>query len=219
MANHREHSGGFLIAFALDEIEWKYDGLTPLCYHNRSVHTESVLRDARQIASLALRRGKIDPGDILLVEIAAAFHDIELGLGPRASEYESAHIASTKMRESGQFSSEEIWKVSRMILATQARFIQGTIKQNARADDFLSQVLADADLAYLGSKEYWPKAQLYLHERLGNRIANNAELLSFAKTQIPLLEAHSFYTEEAAELFSQKKANIALLKDFISSLH
>lgn len=189
-----------LINYAFSEVERKYgkgvgDGETPKSYHNL-LHTKEVLTAAQQIAKKALEAGKIGVADIPLIEIAASFHDIEQDLGSGNNERESARIAAEEMRKIG-LKDEDVQKVKRMILATTVFFENGVMKQSA-TDDYLTQVLADADLSNLGQEPqfYWERAQNLLRE------------VGFIGEQASFLENHRFYTEEAKRLFPHKKENI-----------
>jgi predicted metal-dependent HD superfamily phosphohydrolase len=194
-----------LIRDALSELTAKYgtgngDGQNPKNYHNL-IHTQDVIAAAKQIAQSS--------PDLPLVEIAAAFHDLEQDLGSGPNEKSSAATAAKKMTETGSFTENEIHKVTTMILATTAHFENGTIIQAVTPGDYLSQILADADLSALGREPtvYWQKT-LDLSKEIPN-----TDILAFTRLQITLLKNHQFYTAEAAELFPHQQQNLKFIED------
>ena len=212
-----------LINHALSEVERKYgkgegDGGIPKSYHNR-IHTQDVVDASENIAQLALTAGKIQTSDIPLIKIAASFHDIEQDLGGGLNEKESARLAEEEMRKTGIFGDDDIRKVKEMIMATIVFFENGVMKQSA-TQDYLTQVITDADLANLGKKPdaFWEKAKRLLKEMKKTDNLSREDELAFAKTEIPFLEHHKFYTPEADILFSHKQENIEFVKEHIKLL-
>lgn len=206
-----------LVSFALSEVERKYgksqgDGLTPLKYHNL-VHSQDVFWAGQQLADLAVKNGKISQDDVDLVEIAGASHDIEQSLGGGANELESARIIEEKMRKTQVFTEDDIGKVRKMILATTVYFKDGVMKQSA-TDDYLTQIVADADLAHLGreSEIYWDRAESLLKEMKKTDNPSPEDKLAFIKSQPNFLKNHKFYTQEAKTLFPHKQTNIAFVQ-------
>jgi predicted metal-dependent HD superfamily phosphohydrolase len=207
-----------LISHALSEIQRKYgtgngDGETPKKYHNLG-HTQEVLSDATRIAQLSAKVGKISADDIFIIQIAAAFHDVEQNLGGGKNEVESAGIAEGQMRKTGVFKEDEIQKARRLIVATTVFFKDGAMMQSA-SDEYSTQIIADADLAYLGKENpgvYWEKAANLLREIKRTDTPSREDLLAFANGQPAFLEHHHFYTEEANTLFPHKQENIQFIQ-------
>ncbi|MEK7450676.1 MAG: HD domain-containing protein [Patescibacteria group bacterium] len=206
-----------LVSFALSEVERKYgkgqgDGLTPLKYHNLR-HSQDILWAGQQLADLAVKNGKISQNDVDLIEIATASHDIEQGLGGGTNELGSARIIEEKMRKAQVFTEVDIGRVKKMILATTVYFKDGVMKQSA-TDDYLTQIVADADLAHLGreSEIYWDRTESLLKEMKKTDNPSPEDKLTFMKSQPTFLENHKFYTEEAKQLFPHKQANIAFVQ-------
>lgn len=213
-----------LITGALSEVERKYgrgsgDGEIPKAYHNRT-HSEEVLSATRDIAELALKTGRISSSDIFLAEIAASFHDIEQGLGGGQNENESAKLAEEAMRKAGIFNGEDIQKVRRMILATTVHF-EGAVMEQSATGEYLTQIVADADLSSLGQKPtfYWDRAERLLKEIRGTDNPAREDEVAFTKRQLILLENHQFYTEEARGLFTHKRENIEFTQQHLESLN
>jgi predicted metal-dependent HD superfamily phosphohydrolase len=206
-----------LVNFSLSEVERKYgkgqgDGLTPLGYHNL-LHSQDVLWAGRQLADLALKNGKINPDDLDLVDIAGASHDLEQELGGGKNEIETARIIEEKMRKTQVFTEEDLTKVKTMILATIVYFKDGVMKQSA-TEDYLTQIIADADLAHLGREAglYWERAESLLREMKKTDNPTPEDKATFIKSQPAFLKNHNFYTEEAKILFPNKQENIAFVQ-------
>ncbi len=100
-----------------------------------------------------------------------------------------------------------------MILATTVYFENGTIKQSA-TEDYLAQIMADADLAHLGreSSLYWERAESLLREIKKTDNPTPEDRSAFIKSQPSFLKNHKFHTEEAKQLFPYKQENIAFVQ-------
>ncbi|WP_407524267.1 HD domain-containing protein [Lacibacter sp. MH-610] len=146
-------------------------------YHNFN-HTLYVYNKTLEIAA----HEKCSASDIRLLKAAALWHDtgyINIYYG---HEEESCVQAKKYLPEFG-FHPDEIYVICGMIMATK-------IPQTPH--NLLEQIIADADLEYLGTDEAPVQAQQlfeelrmlnpYLHEELWNR------------TQIFFLEHHQFFT-------------------------
>jgi predicted metal-dependent HD superfamily phosphohydrolase len=212
-----------LVEHALSEVERKYgkgegDGKTPRSYHNR-VHTQDVIEASQQIAQLSVEADKIKDSDIPLIKIAASFHDIEQDLGGGLNEEKSARLAEEEMRKTGLFGEEDIRKVKRMILATTVYFEGGVMKQST-TEDYLTQIITDADLSSLGKEQnvYWERAMRLLKEIKKTDTPSRDDEITFAKGQIPFLENHQFYTQEANGLFPHKQENVEFTQKHIKLL-
>jgi len=212
-----------LIEHALSEVERKYgrgegDGKTPRSYHNR-IHTQDVVSASQQIAELSLGAGKIGDSDIPLIKIAASFHDIEQDLGGGLNEEKSAMLAEEEMKKAGLFGEEDIQRVKSMILATGVHFEGGVMEQSA-TQDYITQIITDADLSGLGQEPiaFWERAMRVLREIKKTDTPSREDEIAFAKEEIPFLENHRFYTEEANRLFPHKQENIQFTQRHIKSL-
>ncbi|MCK9344559.1 MAG: hypothetical protein M0P64_00350 [Candidatus Pacebacteria bacterium] len=207
----------------LSLVEKKYgtganDGENPKFYHNL-VHTQNAREAAQKIAELAAKHGKIFMSEVELAEIAAAGHDLEQDLGSGENERTSARMTREEMGKTGVFSNSDIEKVEKMELATTVSFEGGVMKQSA-TEEYLTQVIADADLSALGqpSEQYWATAQALLKEIKNTDTPSVEDQLVWAKGQIAFLSNHEFYTDEAKELFPHKEENIAFAKEQVAAL-
>ncbi len=206
-----------ILSFAKEEIVKTYDvdGKTPLAYHN-SDHQKQVIDAATAIGKTKVFKGEISNRDLLLIEIAAAFHDITQLLGPVANEAASSAIAEKVMRDYNLFADCDIDSVKEMILSTAIMIESDSVSQavGSRGKDcILSMVIADADLSSLGSPwaVYHREANKLMEELHGKNISE-ADLESFYKRQLALLENHHYYTEEAIALFPYQGRNLKRLK-------
>lgn len=206
---------------ALGKIRSRYgtgkrDGEHPLAYHNWR-HTLGVIWAATKIAELAARRNKISRTDIDIIKVAASYHDIEQGLDRGLNEDASKQMCEQAMKDSKVFLPEEIELAKRMIDATKVSFVDGSIIQSA-TDEFMTQLLADADLASLGcpTQVFWESSMAVLKEMKNADSPSPADLKEFAKSQLVLLKNHSFYTEEAKESFPHKEANILYIEKLVT---
>ncbi|MDO8621520.1 MAG: hypothetical protein Q7R31_04560 [Candidatus Levybacteria bacterium] len=212
-----------LIEHALSEVERRYgkgegDGKTPKNYHNR-VHTQDVIDAAEQIAQLALEAGKIRASDIPLIKIAAGFHDIEQDLGSGLNEEESARLVEKEMKKAGLFGEGDIQRVKTMILGTKVNFKDGIMEQSP-TEDYLAQIVADADLSVLGqeSNVFWRRAMGLLKEMKKTNSPSKEDEIAFAKGETLFLKNHRFYTQEANRLFPHKQENMEFTQKHIKSL-
>src|SRR3990167_4339691 len=202
-----------LVDYAIAEVDRKYnsDGPTHLYYHSTR-HTKYVLEAIRSIGELAVENMRISSTDIGLLEIAAAFHDIEQGLGSRANENASARCAANMMAGTGRFKEGEIDLVWAMILSTKVSFDKGILKQLVLSQQYgyPTHIMADADLATLGALMviYWDAAERLLFELSRTLEPNIEQRRAFLKNQIRLLEDHRFLTEEAASLYGNQRMNL-----------
>jgi len=213
------------IRIALNSIAAKYgsgdnDGERPKDYHNL-MHTRDVLDAARSIAIECFENGKIHLSDIPLVELAAAFHDVEQDLESGVNEKESARIAEEWMMRNG-FTQDKINKVKQMILATMVYFDDSGMFQSA-SDDILTQIICDADLSTLGEETgvYYSDANGLFKEITHSDTHDEAYFkmqTPFYKNQVRLLTNHKYYTSEAGQLYPKQSNNLDFAKELLTHL-
>jgi hypothetical protein len=200
-----------LTTLALTEIEQRYgpQGETPKAYHNAE-HTEEVIDASQKIGEVACQSGRIDSNDIPVLMVAAAYHDIEHTGANGRDERVSADRAQDAMRQQGEFDTKQIAMVRTTILATRSRLISNRIVQEVTDTYYMPNILADADLAYLGKPfdSYMSRALLFLEEKHAEGKSPWATREDFMLTQAPLLGNHRFHTREAAGLFPNLKSNM-----------
>jgi uncharacterized protein len=153
-----------------------------LCYHNID-HTLDVLAQAEQIA---LSEGVSSGKDLLLVKVAALFHDTGFLYTYSGHEEKSCEIAREKLHP--HFSPADITIVCGMIKAT---------KVPQQPKNLLQQIVCDADLDYLGRNDF---------ERLSNHLKNEfldygivKNIAEWEKKQIAFFELHRYFTHTSIQ--------------------
>jgi uncharacterized protein len=167
-----------------------------LSYHSVS-HTKYVLSLATYIAD----QEKVSAKDIRLIKTAALLHDSGFMLTQAGHEEASCEIAKKKL-PLYRYNKTEINVICNMILAT---------KIPQKPKNLMEEILADADLEYLGTDQYDTVSQnLYLEIIHSNPSLTQDEWL---KIQISFLEQHTFFTSFCKENREQMKAkNLEKLK-------
>jgi uncharacterized protein len=148
-----------------------------LLYHNTE-HTLDVLDAAMKIAEAE----QVSEKDIRLLRIAVLFHDAGFIHVYKNHEETGCEMVREYLPGFG-FSKEQISKVCQMIMATK-------IPQNPKS--LLDQIMADADLDYLGRQDVYHIAQR-LHEemRLHKELPDEGRWIPF---QVKFLEQHHYFT-------------------------
>jgi len=184
-----EQAGEFILNKIAKELPGNY-------YYHNADHTRDV-HDATK--SIALAEG-IDGEELTLLLTAAFYHDSGYLRTLTEHEAESCRIARTYLPDFG-YSPEQIEKICGMIRATR-------IPQTPH--NKLDEILADADLDYLGRDDFFEIGDKYYHEcGLTDRNAWNA-------IQVKFLEEHHYFTQTALNLRNAKKQeNLAKVKALI----
>lgn len=173
----------YISNFYDDEVESIYE------YHNLE-HSLSVLSAAQKISE----KSNLSPEDLLAVEFAALFHDTGYNEGPENHEIRSANIAEKYLIENG-FDTSFIERVRVCILAT---------KMDVETSDHLPQILRDADMSGLASKNFFEITEK-LRKEINNIKDQKISKKDWDKTNIEFLKKCSYRTKEAEELYKDKK--------------
>lgn len=172
-------------------------------YHNLA-HTEATVRAALQIG-----RGIGLPAMAMwALEIAAWFHDTGYIYGEYEHESVSCNIARNFLVPLS-CSEEFITMIENCIKAT---------KTPQNPQNLIEAVLADADLASLGTTHYTQTGNLLRKEweLCSTYVFTKKEWLAFTLT---FLQKHSYHTEYAKKIFNaQKERNIRALKEELALL-
>lgn len=129
-----------------------------------------------------------------LIRIAAVAHDYGYIFGPR--EHEERSIAEVRPMLT-DYSDKEIAVIEGLIRAT---------KVPQKPLNLYEQILADADLDYLGREDYPQLSEgLYREFLYFGVVQNDADWLN---VQIRFLESHHFHTDWAKENRSQPKRKL-----------
>lgn len=146
-------------------------------YHNFH-HTLYVCQQAIEIAKQESCRGE----DIRLLKAAALWHDTGYIQTYSGHEEESCVLARKYLPEFG-FTPYEVNAICGMIMATR-------IPQTPK--NLLEQIVADADLYYLGTEEAETQATQLFQEL--KQLNPNLQEELWNRTQILFLEQHQFFT-------------------------
>jgi len=159
-----------------------------LSYHSVE-HVKDVVDAARAIGKSEGIKGT----DMKLLLTAALFHDSGFLKGPKEHEKVSCEIARKNLPQFG-YTQEQIELICGMIMATR-------IPQTPHTH--LEQILADADLDYLGRDDFW---------RIGNKLFEELSVYGIIndesewnKLQIKFLENHNYFTPTAIKTRKAKK--------------
>ena len=164
--------------------------LDPTLYYHSSAHTKDVVRQTLELAEA----DALGDRDVLLLAIAAAFHDAGFLKQRPKNEPIGAKMAVDAMTKSERFSQEECDLVEQMILDTQ--LVMEGPAQIAHAR--LSPWLLDADLANLGREDFWDQTRLLAREL-------NIDLPSMLPMTRALMERHDWQSPAGQRLFGAKK--------------
>lgn len=177
-----------------DLENWVPDHFT---YHN-AAHTKYVLEQAEVIAAQENVTGR----DLLLVKMAALYHDIGFLDGRHNHEALGCKIA-TRDLENSFLTPAEVKKVCAMVKATQ-------IPQ--KPNDLLEKIVADADLEYLGTNNFKKFGR-----RLYRELHHFDPALNFRKwdeIQIDFLSNHTYHTNFCKQYREPvKQQNLEMVKE------
>ena len=168
-----------------------------LGYHNIS-HTLDVVKQAGIIAK---QEGVRDKHDLLLLRTAAAFHDSGFLFVYKGHEEKGCEIASEDLKN--VFSAPDIKKICGMIMATKIPQSPNTL---------LEQIICDADLDYLGRKDFEPISGHLYKEFITFKII--PEDCIWDHIQINFFKSHHYFTKTAFEKRNKiKLKHLAILKE------
>lgn len=168
--------------FILNKLESELSD--DLNYHNIN-HTLDVYRISTKLA----KSEGISEEDTMLLKTASLFHDAGFILKAEGHEKISCAIVDRHLPDFG-YSNEQIAKIKGMIMATK-------IPQCPK--NHLEQILADADLDYLGRTDFEEISER-LFQELGIKNRND-----WNKIQINFFESHSYFTASAKNSRNDKK--------------
>lgn len=158
-----------------------------------SYHSVSHVKDVMQAAMHIAAQEGVSEEDKTLLLTAALFHDSGFLFGAQEHERKSCDIAKQYLPEYG-YNEEQIEKICGMIMATK-------IPQSPQ--NHLEQILADADLDYLGRDDFFT---------IGNRLFDELSMFGIVTTerdwnllQERFLESHHYFTKTAIALRNEKK--------------
>lgn len=167
-----------------------------LSYHS-VMHVKDVIDSVEKIA----KSEGISQEDLMLLKAAALFHDTGFLYGAKDHEEKSCEIAQEYLPNYG-YSQSQIDKIKGMIMATK-------IPQSP--NNHLEQILADADLDYLGRDDFFTIGDKLFDELTMFGIVNSER--DWNLLQEKFLENHHFFTQTAINNRNQKKQqNLEIIK-------
>jgi len=171
-----------------------------LAYHSVE-HTLDVMIAARRLGEMEGLSNK----QICLVETAALFHDIGFTETYDGHEDVSIQIAREVLPGFG-YSQEDIETIINLIVATE-------IPQDPQ--NHLEEILADADLDYIGRDDMFLIGQRLQYEWYRHGIIET--LREWHEKQMDFLKKHRYFTKSAHKLReSKKQENIRELEELLN---
>ncbi len=172
-------------------------------YHNFQ-HAKAVARASKTIGT-ACRLSAEDLEDVIL---AAWFHDAGYVKAIEGHEEKSVEIATSFLKESG-YPQKRIAKVAGCIRATK-------IPQNPKT--LMEQVLCDADISHLASKDFLEVSELVRLE-IEHRMGRNLAEAEWVTMNTIFVAGHQYHTDYARSKYApQHTANLAALKERLNRL-
>jgi hypothetical protein len=174
----------------------------PLLTYHSVAHVLDVYEAVnRHIASAA-----ITGNDALMLQTAALFHDSGFTVVAHGHEAESCKIARRVLPGYG-YTATQIETICGMIMATQ-------IPQTPHTP--LEEILADADLDYLGREDFAEISGRLFTELKNRSVVTNEN--EWNKMQAAFFEAHHYFTPQAALWRNaRKQQNLTTIKSKIIS--
>jgi len=166
-------------------VEYLPDYLT---YHNWA-HTLSVYRNVQHIG----RKEKLSENKIYLLKIAALFHDIAY-LEEKANHEEHSCVIMEKWLKKYNLPSSDLNAIKGMILATMIPQSPQNLSEN---------VIADADLLYLGTTKYIEVSEKLYQEFYHYNSDWNAK--KWKEIQINFISSHHYHTAFCKRYYEWKK--------------
>jgi predicted metal-dependent HD superfamily phosphohydrolase len=169
-----------------------------LVYHNL-VHTRQVVAAADQIAA----HYRLEDRDQAVVLVAAWFHDVGyLLVNGKGHEEKGAELARSFLQE--QQAPEDMQEqVANCILAT---------RMPQSPHNLLEEIVCDADLFHLGSRDYKERSKL-MRQELCTSMGKDISSHTWTEGNLLFLENHQYFTEYCRVLLKQQKEeNIRKLK-------
>jgi uncharacterized protein len=164
--------------------------LSPTLTYHGFHHTIDVVESALRIAQA---EGINDKESLIMLETAALYHDLGFISTYKGHEEEGCRIAQLTLPKF-DYSEDQILQICGMIMATK-------IPQNPQ--NILEQIIADADLDYLGRDDFELIANsLFLELREREMIP---DLETWNKIQVKFLESHHYWTKSAIATRNEAK--------------
>ncbi len=173
------------------------DQLPPHLYYHNPEHTIDVIESAERIAVSE----ECSRDEILLLKIAALFHDTGYVLDMRDHERHGCEIAN-EMLSVHLVQPAKINVICSLIMSTK-------VPQSPQTK--LEEIICDADLDYLGRSDYFPIAEnLYREFRAFEKINSEKDWIDL---QLNFLRSHTYFTKTSVKLRqSGKQENLVKIR-------
>jgi HD superfamily phosphodiesterase len=160
-----------------------------LTYHNVE-HTLDVINAVKRISTSE----NINGDDLTLLKTAALFHDSGYLYGYDGHEEISCKIAQKYLPHYG-YTPEQVGKVKEIIMAT---------KMPQSPQNHLEEIMADADLDYLGRDDFFSiDSKLYDELKSTGKVTGERD---WDVLQEKFLEDHSYFTGTSKSIRNKKKS-------------
>ncbi|QJD96823.1 HD domain-containing protein [Mucilaginibacter robiniae] len=165
-------------------------------------HSIEHVQDVYEAAEMLAKQEGLSAYETQLLLTAARYHDAGFLKGSQDHEEESCRIAQENLPTYG-YNEEEISRICGIIMATR---LPQTPKNH------LEEILADADLDYLGRDDFFAVGYKLFQELLSFGVLSTEE--EWNKLQVRFLESHHYFTSTAIQLRQEKKqVHLALIKE------
>ncbi len=170
-----------------------------------SYHSVAHVKDVYTAAERLARAEGVKGEDLTLLLTAVLFHDCGFMVQSKEHEKIGCDIAKQSLAEF-DYTPEQIERICGMIMATR-------IPQTP--NNLLEQIIADADLDYLGRDDFWA---------IGNKLFTELQMYGIIQTedewnalQVRFLEQHHYFTKTAIETRkAQKDQYVAIIKSALA---
>ncbi len=181
----------------LDIMEKK---LPPSLYYHNIKHTIDVITEVELIGWAE----GLGEEDVLLLKLAALFHDSGHTISYKNHEEHGAQIARDILTNYN-YPKDQIDTVCRLIMAT---------KFPPAPKDKLEEVICDSDLDYLGRSDFIPVSNLLYKELKENNMIGSID--EWNMMQLNFIRKHQYFTETARNLREvNKQSQINRLKKLL----
>ncbi len=160
-----------------------------LTYHSVD-HVKDVYKSCKKIA----KKEGVSDTDMVLLLTAVLFHDAGFVVQSKDHEEISCNIAREHLPSFG-FTDEQINQICGMIMATK-------IPQTPH--NKLEEIIADADLDYLGRNDFYEIGIRLYDELLYTSVISNVR--EWNELQVKFLENHHYFTATSIRLRERKKS-------------
>lgn len=172
-----------------------------LYYHNIK-HTIDVITEVELIGWAE----GLNEEQILLLKVAALFHDVGHTVDYKNHEYHGAQIAA-EMLPRYNYNQEQIDTVKRLILSTRTPH---------NPQDLMEEVMCDSDLDYLGRSDFIPVSEDLYRELKEREMVNSWD--EWNNIQLKFINSHQYFTNTAQNLRQvNKQMQIERIKSLLDN--